>query len=82
MAKWDYLTVRIRYEGKKHKDWVLEIAERAPLVGMQEILAKHSADGWELVSLTPEDQEAYPAFGKYSIQTTVYRATFKRPSEY
>jgi hypothetical protein len=28
MTKWDYLTVRIKYEGKKHKNWVLEYAER------------------------------------------------------
>jgi hypothetical protein len=82
VTKWAYLTVHIKYEGKKHKNWILECAERPPLIGMQEILEKHGADGWELVSLTPEDQEAYPAFGKWGIQPTTYRATFKRSSEY
>ncbi len=82
MEKWEYLTVRVKYDGKKHKNWVLEYAGRPPLVGMPEILKAHGADGWELVSLTPEEQEAYPSFGKWSIQPTTYRSTFKRPNEH
>jgi hypothetical protein len=82
MTKWAYLTVRIRYDGKKHKNWILEYPDRPPLVGMQGILEAHGADGWELVSLAPEDQKAYAAFGGWCVEPTTYRATFKRSSEY
>ena len=79
MANWDYLTFDIRYEGKKHKDWVITYTDHPPLVGLQEILKAHGAQGWELVSLLPEQFEVYPGFGRWVGEPTLYRATFKRP---
>ena len=79
MAKrWKYLTVSIKYE-KKHKDWVVEYAERPPLVGLQAILEAYGSDGWELVGLNPDQLQAFPGFGKWYVEPAVYRATFKRP---
>jgi hypothetical protein len=76
MANWEYRSITIRYRGKRVKDWVS--TADPDHVGMQAILDRHSADGWELVSLNPEQMEAGPGFGRWYIDTTVYRATFKR----
>ena len=81
MGKWEYLTLRIRYDRKKHKNWVLEYADKPPLVGLQAILEAHGSRGWELVSLNPERFQAFAGFGKWYIEPRAYRATFKRPGE-
>ena len=81
MGKWEYITIRINYEKKKHKDWVVEYASRSPVVGLQAILEAYGSEGWELVNLDPDHLEAYPGFGKWYIEPAVYRATFKRPVE-
>ena len=81
MRNWEYLTIQIRYDGKRHKNWVLTYADRPPLVGLQAILQAHGVQGWELVSLDVEHREASPGFGKWYVDPTVYRATFKRPVE-
>jgi hypothetical protein len=78
MDQWEYVTISIVY-AKKHKDWVLEYVEHPPLVGLDEILATYGDEGWELVSLQPDRQEAAPGFGKWYIDTVAYRAAFKRP---
>ena len=80
MGKWKYCTVSINYD-KKHKNWVVENPEKQPLVGLQAILEAYGSDGWELVSLNPEQFEAFPGFGKWYVEPAVYRATFKRPAE-
>ena len=77
MARWQYRTTLIKYKRKKVRDWVA--LSEPDLVGMQAILDRHSAGGWELVSLNPEQMEAGPGFGRWFIDTTVYRATFRRP---
>ncbi len=81
MTKWEYRTIRINYDKKKHKNWVVEYAEGPPLVGLQAILEAHGTDSWELVSLEPEHFEVFPGFGKWYMQPAVYRATFKRRVE-
>ncbi len=53
MAKWEYRTIIIGYDKKKHKNWVLERAGEAPLVGLQAVLDAYGSAGWELVSLSP-----------------------------
>ena len=78
--KWEYLTLSIHYDGKKHKDWILEYAEKPPLVGLEEILRTYGAHGWELVSLNPDSLHAFPGFGTWNVETRAYRATFKRPA--
>ena len=81
MGKWEHRTVGIRYRRKKHKNWVVEYAEEPPLVGLQAILEAYESDGWELISLVPEQYEAFPAFAKWHVDPVVYRAAFKRPAE-
>ena len=78
MGKWKYLTLYINYDKKKHKDWVVEYAERPPLVGLQAILEAYGSDGWELVSLNPVQFQAFAGFGKWHVEPAAYRATFKR----
>ena len=79
VVEWEYLTVRIRYDRKGHKDWVATYAENPPLVGLGAILRAHGSRGWELVCLNPEGFSAYPGFGTWRIRPRIYRATFKRP---
>lgn len=79
MPKWQYLTVGIRYDRKTHKDWVVEYAGQPPLVGMSAILDAYGAEGWELVALSPDRLQAYPAFGHWDLEPQTYRATLKRP---
>ncbi len=81
MNKWEHLTFSIGY-GKKQKDWILEFEGRPPLVGLQAILEAYGADGWELVSLQPDQYQVYPAFGQWSMEPARYRATLKRPVEH
>ena len=81
MDKWQYLTFEIHYDRRKHKDWVLQFAERSPLVGMKAILEAYGADGWELVSLEPDGYRVTPALGGWDIEPRIYRTTFKRPVE-
>jgi hypothetical protein len=81
MEKWKHLTISIKYDGKKHKNWVVEHAEKPPLVGLQAILEAYGSRGWELVSLNPERFQAFPGFARWHIEPRVYRATFKRPVE-
>jgi hypothetical protein len=78
MAVWDYRTVRIVYDAKRKKNWVLQGGEEA-LVGMQAILDAYGNDGWELVVLAPEAFEISVGFGKWYQDPAAYRATFKRP---
>jgi hypothetical protein len=78
MTHWEYLTIYIRYDRKQHKDWLLEYSGKPPLVGLQSILDAHARDDWELVSLAPEQQQAYPGFGQWTLDVTIYRAVFKR----
>lgn len=79
MTRWDYLTLLIGLS-KKQRDYVLERAGSPPLIGLPAILAQYGADGWELVSLDPDQLKAYPGFGTWTIEPEQYRATFKRPS--
>ena len=81
MGKWEHLTVSISYDRKKHKNWVVEYAEKPPLVGLQAILKAYGSRGWELVSLNPERLQVFAGFGKWTVEPRVYRATFKRPVE-
>ncbi len=81
MEKWEYCTISIGYDKKKHKNWVVEHAEKAPLVGLPAILKAYGSRGWELVNLSPEHFQAFPGFGKWYIEPGVYRATFKRRAE-
>lgn len=78
MAKWEYRTISIKYDKKKYKNWVLERAGEAPLVGLQAVLDAKGSAVWELVSLSPDQSLAFPGFGKWYIEPAVYRATFKR----
>ena len=78
MIEWEYCTFKIKYEKKQHKNWVFERAQKPPLVGLQAILEEHGSLGWELVSLDAEHYEVSIGFGKYFMDPTVYRATFKR----
>ncbi len=82
MAEWEYLTVRIRYDKKRHKDWVVKYAENPPLVGLDAILGTYGSRGWELLCLNPEGFAAYPGFGTWQIRPRIYRATFKRSVEH
>jgi len=81
MEKWEYSTISIGYDKKKHKNWVVEHAEKAPLVGLPAILKAYGSRGWELVNLSPEHFQAFPGFGKWYVEPAVYRATFKRRAE-
>ena len=78
MTEWEYRTFKIEYDKKQHKNWVVERAEKPPLVGLQAILEAHGSRDWELVSLDAEHYEISVGFGKYFMDPTVYRATFKR----
>ena len=80
MGKWEYRTISINYDRKRHKNWVVEYAEKPPLIGLQAILQAYGADGWELVSLHPDHLQAIAGFGKWHIEPGIYRATFKRPA--
>jgi hypothetical protein len=80
MGKWEYHTIKIRYDKKKHKNWVVEFAGKPALVGLDVILNAYGSGGWELISLDPERLEAIPGFGKWFIEPGGYRATFKRPA--
>ena len=80
MKTWDYYTVWIRYDKKKHKDWVIETLGQAAIAGLQAILESFGAQGWELVSLNLEQSQATPGFGTWHIDPVSYRATFKRPA--
>jgi hypothetical protein len=79
MGKWEYLTFRIGYDRKEHKNWVVKYNGKPPLVGLQAILDAHGADAWELVSLDLERSAAVTGFGKWHLEPVTYRATFKRP---
>jgi hypothetical protein len=81
MSTWEYLTIRIDYDRKQHKNWIVKYAEQPPLIGLSVILGNYGSRGWELVSLDPERLEAVPGFGKWTIEPASYRATFKRPKE-
>ena len=78
MAKWEYCTIRINYDRKKLRDWLVERPQGPPLVGLQAILESYGSGGWELVNLSAERLEAYPTFARWHLSTTSYRATFKR----
>ena len=78
MRNQEYRTITISYQRKKVNTWVA--AGQPDVVGMQAILDRLSADGWELVSLNPEQLEAGPGLGRWYLETTVYRAVFKRVS--
>jgi hypothetical protein len=77
MEKWEYLTFRIDYN-KKQKNWMVERADRPPLVGLQAILEAHGSRGWELIGLQPDRFDAEPGFGTWHARPAAYRATFKR----
>jgi hypothetical protein len=81
MGKWEHLTVSISYDRKTHKNWVVEYAEKPPLVGLQAIIKAYGSRGWELVSLNPDRLQVVAGFGKWIVEPSVYRATFKRPAE-
>jgi hypothetical protein len=78
MTEWEYRTFKIVYDKKHHKNWVFGRSEKPPLVGMQAILESHGSQNWELVSLDPDRYEISVGFGRYYMDPTVYRATFKR----
>jgi hypothetical protein len=78
MTEWEYRTFKIEYDKKQYKNWVVERAEKPPLVGLQTILEEHGSRDWELVSLEAEQYEISVGIGKYFMDPTVYRATFKR----
>ena len=79
MNKWEYVTLYITYDKKKHKNWVVSYNSGKILVGLSAILETYGTQGWELVSLMPDALEAYPGFGQWIIAPQAYRATFKRP---
>jgi hypothetical protein len=76
MASVQYRTVAIEYQRKRINNWVL-VGEPG-VVGMQAVLDRLGSEGWELVSMYPESMEANPGFGRWYIETTVYRAIFRR----
>jgi hypothetical protein len=78
MAEWEYRTLEIWYDKKQHKNWVFERAEKGAIVGLQAILEAHGSQNWELVNLCAEHYEISVGFGKYYMDPTMYRATFKR----
>ena len=77
--RWEYQTVTISYDKKKHKNWVVEQGGKSPLVGLPMILEANGSEGWELVNLMPESFLASPGFGTWNVEPATYRATFKRP---
>jgi hypothetical protein len=79
MIRWDYLTVTIHYDHKRHKDWVLQRDDGSITVGLGQALSAPGAAGWELVSLTVDGFRVFPTFGSWNMEPTEYRATFKRP---
>jgi hypothetical protein len=81
MNEWEYRTIQVPYDKKEHKNWVLKQKEKPPIVGLQAILEAFGVQGWELVSMEPEQFGVYPEFGKWYAQPAVYRATFKRQVE-
>lgn len=80
MQRWDHLTISIHFDNKTHKDWVVQLKERPPLVGLQAIIQAYGEQGWELVGLFPDGFQAFPGFGRWDIEPRIYRATFKRPA--
>jgi hypothetical protein len=78
MTFWEYHIVQIRYDDKKAKDWVS--VDQSPQSGLENILRIAGKHGWELVSLIPQQEQAYPGFGKYIIEPLMFMATFKRPA--
>jgi hypothetical protein len=78
MSGWEYRTTRVRYDHKQHKDWVLTYTDGPSLVGLPAILEAFGSRSWELVSLQPDGFEAYPEFGKWSLEPVAYRIIFKR----
>ena len=76
--RWEYLSVIISYD-KKRKNWFVGGRDGDGPGGVQHILNAYGAQGWELVGLAADQSVAYPAFGKWSIESEFYRATFKRP---
>ena len=78
MKRWEHRTISITYDRKQHRNWVLAYTGQQPLVGLQAILEAYESDGWELIGLLPDHFEASPGFGRWTIDPTVYRATFKR----
>jgi len=79
MTAWDYRTINLTYD-KKQKTWVAGDTEKTP-TGIQTTLDAYGAQGWELVSLTPERFQAYPDWGAWYIEPVRYRVTFKKPQE-
>jgi hypothetical protein len=81
MAQWQYMTFEIHYDRKEHKDWIVRLADRPPLIGLSAILEAYGSQGWELVGLEPDGYRAIPGFGGWDLEPRIYRATFKRPAE-
>lgn len=77
--RWEYLTVVIQYDGKKHKDWVVSFTDGSTLVGLQVVLRTYGAQGWELIGMIPERLDVSAVFGGWNVDVAMYRATFKRP---
>jgi len=77
-TRWEYLTILITYDTRKKKDWVVKFVNQPPIVGMQRILERYCADGWELVTLNLERYRAAVGFAEYIFEPRAYRATFKR----
>jgi hypothetical protein len=80
-ARWEYRTIRITYDRRKGKDWVVEYREGPPVVGFQAILDAYGSRGWELISLNLESSRAVAGFGEWQIEPRSYRATFRRRVE-
>jgi hypothetical protein len=78
MSAWEYATVEIRYE-RKQKTWVVAGQALDGVTGVPAILQAYGRDGWELVSLAAERQQAFPVLGGWRLEPESYRATFKRP---
>ena len=78
MAEWEYRTFKIEYDKKQHKNWVSVRAGKPALVGLHSILEAYGSENWELVSLDAEQYEISVGIGKYYMDPTAYRATFKR----
>ena len=80
MQQWQYRTVIMVYE-RKEKVWVLHYEDGSRLAGLQAALDNYGENGWELVSLMPEESHIVAGFGRWYRNVAIYRATFKRPVE-
>lgn len=69
---WEHSTYAVRKDRATGK-WVRELKNGERIEGLAATLNKSGADGWELVSLSPESWE-----GGTVSEVTTYRATFKR----